>query len=211
MASIHTPSPDDILSPRGKRSTQYTAIAPRLETLSGKRIGLLDNKKSNADLLLDEVGRVLERDYGARIVVRRQKHETARAASSYGYIEELVGSVDAVVNAYGDCGSCTSWSIHDSVDLEKRGIPVATINTDEFASLGQFDAIAKGVPGLPIVTVPHPVGDNVESEIRRKAREAVANIVSVLTGDHEEIEQTYTNRYIMRAAVDREDGHLCAL
>ena len=34
--------------------------------------------------------------------------------------------------------SCTSWCVHDSVDLERRGAPVATINTSEFASLGRF-------------------------------------------------------------------------
>jgi hypothetical protein len=210
MSSARTPSPDDILSPRGRRNSQYAAIAPRLKTLTRKRIGLLDNKKSNADIFLDEVGQVLERDFGARIVVRLQKNETARAASIYGYIEDLVGSVDAVVNAYGDCGSCTSWAIHDSVDLEKRGVPVATINTDEFASLGQFDAVAKGLPGLPIITVPHPVADNLEREIRQKARDAVPHIVAVLMGDAAEIEQAYTNRYIVQAAAQRKEGLLCA-
>ncbi|MBG6120147.1 MULTISPECIES: UGSC family (seleno)protein [unclassified Sphingobium] len=202
---------NDILSPKGRANYSISPIAPRLTDLRGKRIGLLDNKKANADIVLDELGRVLEAEYGATVVLRLQKPDTARPASGYGYIDRLVDGVDAVINAYGDCGSCTSWCIHDSVDLEKRGIPVATINTDEFASLGQFDAIAKGLPGLPIVTVPHPIGDNLEPEARAKARDAAGGIVAALTGDARDVEQSFTNRYITRDAADRKEGLVCAL
>lgn len=202
---------DDILSPRGRANHAISSIAPRLSDLSGKRIGLLDNKKSNADIVLDELARVLTAEYGAAITLRLQKPDTARPASAYDYIDQLVEGADAVINAYGDCGSCTSWCVHDSVDLEKRGVPVATINTDEFASLGQFEAIAKGVPGLPIVTLPHPVGDNLEQEARAKARCAVARIVEALTGDAQLVEQSFTNRYITRDAAERKEGLVCAL
>ncbi|MFH1484807.1 MAG: hypothetical protein ABIH46_01945, partial [Chloroflexota bacterium] len=40
------------------------------------------------------------------------------------------------------------------MELEKRGTPVATYCEGGFASLGQVEATALGVPSLPIVKIP---------------------------------------------------------
>jgi hypothetical protein len=37
-------------------------------------------------------------------------------------------------------------------------VPTATICTDEFVSLGRTEARALGMPGLPLVVIPHPLG-----------------------------------------------------
>lgn len=183
-----------LLNPVGARVAERGPIAPRLKSLQGTTIGLLDNTKKNADHLLREVGEILVRDHGVRAVVSRRKISSSPAAPAE-MLDDLA-RCDAVINAYGDCGSCASWCIHDGVTLEKRGIPTATVNSDAFVVLGQHEAIALGVPGLPIVTVPHPMGDVPVEEVRRRAAAMVAQVIHVLTSDAEALESEYTDRFI---------------
>ena len=132
-------------------------------------------------------------------------------ASVAAMLDELVARCDAVINAYGDCGSCTSWCIHDGVTLEKRGIPTATVNSDAFVVLGQMEAVALGVPGLPIVTVPHPMGDVKADEVRRRAEAMIAQLVAVLTGDAAALESEYTDRFISDSDSFARAGMACEI
>src|SRR3546814_4244795 len=87
-----------------------------------------DLTKKNADLLIKTAGEILIRDHGVLDVIYRRKISSSPAAPA-AMLDELA-QCDAVINAYGDCGSCTSWCIHDGVKLEKRGVPTATVNSD---------------------------------------------------------------------------------
>lgn len=188
-------APDDvILSPLGKPGDQPTyALAQRLNGIAGRRIGLLDNSKQNATSFLDEVASLL-RDLGARDVVYRLK--VSAAVSAGDTLHELASSCDAVVNAYGDCGSCTSWCVHDSVDLERLGVPVATINTNEFVTLGRFEAASLGIPNLPIVVIPHPIGSLPANRVREHARVAFDDILEVLTRQSDELAPAYVRAIV---------------
>jgi hypothetical protein len=185
---------DFLLDPVGERDIVRQPIAPRLSGLAGRKIGLLDNTKKNADILLKEVGEILLADHGVTEVIYRRKVGSSPAAPAE-MLDEMA-SCDAVINAYGDCGSCASWCIHDGVTLEKRGIPTATVNSDAFVVLGQHEAVALGLPGLPIVTVPHPMGDVPAAEVRRRAAAMVAQVLHVLTTPAETLETEYTDRFI---------------
>jgi hypothetical protein len=48
-------------------------LAPRLPSLQGKRIGILDNGKANADVLMLAVARILQERHGAGEIVKREK------------------------------------------------------------------------------------------------------------------------------------------
>jgi len=183
-----------LLDPVGERDIVRVPIAPRLASLRGRRIGLLDNTKKNADILLRAVGEILQAEHGVAEVIYRRKIGSSPAAPAE-MLDELA-ACDAVINAYGDCGSCASWCIHDGVTLEKRGIPTATVNSDAFVVLGQTEAIALGLPGLPIVTVPHPMGDVQAEEVRRRAAAMVAQVLHVLTTPADDLETEYTDRFI---------------
>lgn len=199
-----------LLSPLGERDVERHPIAPRLATLAGKTIGLLDNTKKNADLLIKTAGDILMREHGVAAVIYRRKIGSSPAAPA-AMLDELVARCDAVINAYGDCGSCTSWCIHDGVTLEKRGIPTATVNSDAFVVLGQMEAVALGVPGLPIVTVPHPMGDVKADEVRRRAEAMIAQLVAVLTGDAAALESEYTDRFISDSDSFARAGMACEI
>jgi hypothetical protein len=60
---------DPTAEPRAVRAT----LAPRLDTLAGKRIGILDNGKANAGTLMLAVAEILQTRYGAGEIVKRNK------------------------------------------------------------------------------------------------------------------------------------------
>ena len=48
-------------------------LAPRLDSLKGKRAGILDNGKANAGTLMLAVTRILQERYGVTEVIKREK------------------------------------------------------------------------------------------------------------------------------------------
>ncbi len=187
-------SAKDVLNPVGTVQTDEQPITDRVESLEGATVGFLDNAKTNADVFLEHVSEILVEEYGVDELIHRSKDNTAIPAGSIA--RNLASECDAVVNAYGDCGSCTSWCIYDSVDLEKRGTPAATVNSDEFVRLGQSESRSLGIPALPILTVEHPMGDVAEEIVRDRARGAVDEIVHILTADAEELMDEYDEKYL---------------
>lgn len=185
---------DEILSPVGRVRTDERPITTRLESLEGKTIGFLDNAKTNADVFLAEVSRILTEEYGVAETVHRSKDNTAIPAGSIA--SYLATNCDAVVNAYGDCGSCTSWCVYDSVDIEGRGTPVATVNSNEFVRLGQSESRSLGMPSLPILTVEHPMGDVSEDVVHERVAGAIDEILHILTEDRERLTEEYGEKYL---------------
>jgi hypothetical protein len=183
-----------ILDPSGEGIAETNSIAERLGGLEGKTIGLLDNCKTNANVFLNEVGEILQAEYGVEAVVSRRKDKSSIPAGDI--ISYLVKRCDAVVNAYGDCGSCTSWTVHDSIELEMQGVPTATVESEEFVKLGQSETQSLGMPGLPFVTVPHPMGSVEEEVARERSHDAMAQIEKLLTIDRQVLEEEYTNKFL---------------
>ena len=88
-----------LYDPTAEPRTVVTPLAPRLESLAGKRAGILDNGKANAGtLMLAVVDRLKER-YGVTDVVKRDKPvagpplpEVVDALAQCDFV--LVGSAD---------------------------------------------------------------------------------------------------------------------
>jgi len=53
-------------------------LAPRLESLAGTRIGILDNGKANAGVLMLAVTKILQERYGVGEIVKRSSSATSR-------------------------------------------------------------------------------------------------------------------------------------
>jgi cysteine synthase len=60
---------DPTAEPRAFEAT----LAPRLTTLAGKRVGILDNGKANAGTLMLGVAKVLQERYGVTEIIKREK------------------------------------------------------------------------------------------------------------------------------------------
>jgi hypothetical protein len=75
--------------------------APRLPTLEGTRVALLDNKKGTADRLLKRVGELLVDRYDVAATDHVVKLIYSRRADT-DLIDQLASNYDAVVTAVGD-------------------------------------------------------------------------------------------------------------
>lgn len=176
-------------------------LADRLDSISGVRIALFSNTKKNADHFLRGIGERLESDYGVEVsdVVYKDVATSAADEDVYDRLREY----DAVLTAYGDCGSCSSWTMHDAFQLEDAGVPTVVFCSDEFTTLCQFEAENQGAPGLPIVEFAHPIADLDPDTVidERVTDEVVDRAVEALTTSPSELEEIYQGLYTEESGV----------
>jgi hypothetical protein len=84
--------------PIGEVDTQSRKLAPRLKSVRGARVGILDNCKEFADVVLRGVADVLESEHGVASVKFWQKSYLGIASP---YAREMAAECDAVVNGVG--------------------------------------------------------------------------------------------------------------
>ena len=75
--------------------------APRLPSLAGTRLGIIDDSKKNADVLLEELVELLRTRYEISDVKWHRKPSASRPADPSA-IRELAESCDSVIVAVGD-------------------------------------------------------------------------------------------------------------
>ena len=75
--------------------------APRLASLAGTRVGLIDDSKRNADVLLEELADILRTRYEISGVKWHRKPSASRPADPEA-LKELVEECDSVIVAIGD-------------------------------------------------------------------------------------------------------------
>lgn len=90
-----------IYDPRGSVAAQAREISPRVSSLPGLRLGVLDNTKWNANKLLREVRDQLTATHGFGAVNYYRKEAFSRFADPK-LIERIRAESDIVVTAIGD-------------------------------------------------------------------------------------------------------------
>jgi hypothetical protein len=177
-----------VLIPTGAPQTGSIPTAPRPKSLKGVRVALLDNGKEFSDVVLDAVAETLKRDHGVTDIKFWRKGFPAKGAP---FIEEMAAESDVAISGVGHCGSSSPWSVIDAVNLEKAGVPTVALISRSFCPLGQIVGRGMGHQGLPIVMLPHPIGEADESRISQKGTDAVAECVRLLTTDATKVGDEY--------------------
>src|SRR3546814_18667859 len=101
------------------------------------------------------VGKILVDRYGVAEVKLFRKDALSKPAPAE-VLDELVANCDFAVTGIGDCGSCSTNSVHDGIQIEKRGIQAVAVCTEAF--LPGLDALTP-MPGLTdsqFAVVPKP-------------------------------------------------------
>jgi len=75
-------------------------LAPRPMDLAGKVVGLLDNTKEQADVILETVAEALRARFGVADVIIRRKEYFSRAASE-ALLDEMANKVQVAAAALG--------------------------------------------------------------------------------------------------------------
>lgn len=158
-----------LFDPRGIVEASHTPIAPRVAALDGLRLAILDNSKWNANKILRTSLAQLAETYAFGKVNYYVKHSFSKDAD-VEQIDEIARDNDIVLTAIGDCGSCCSCCIRDSVALERRGLPSAAIITTEFEKETVLTRRALGMEGLIPVVIDHPVSSITQAEVEARAK-----------------------------------------
>ena len=67
-------------------------------------------------------------------------------------------------------------------ELRKRGLVTAVICSGPFMKLGQAQARTFGVPDLPLIEIPHPLGGLGIESVQGRAEVAVPQLVNLIKG-----------------------------
>ena len=66
------------------------------------------------------------------------------------------------------------------VELRKNGLLTAVICSDAFLDLAKTQARVFGVPDLPLVMIPHPLGGLSPEAVKGRADVAIPQVVSLI-------------------------------
>ncbi len=92
-------APRKVLDPTGERTLDVRERLPRLATLSGATVGLLDISKARGDVFLD---RLAERLVGEGATVLRFRKPTFTKPAPVDLRQEIATRCDAVIEALAD-------------------------------------------------------------------------------------------------------------
>jgi hypothetical protein len=156
-----------------------TDVSPRLTTLAGRTIGIVNNSWHCMDVVTEELRTALYTDYavGEVVEVKISAAQTLPAPE----LERLAATCDAVVVGIGTCGSCSRWVLHDAMELERHTVPTVSLFTKVFEQLARTVRDHEGFPGLPLAILPHPLNPLPDDQIRAAANAAVREIAESLT------------------------------
>ena len=170
----------EFLDPTGHSSGNVIPTAPRVKEVNGLTVGLLDNGKTNAAKFLDMVAEILIERHGVKSAKMFQKEALSKPALAET-LEALARESDFVVTGIGDCGSCSTNSVHDGIEIEKLGVPAVAVCTEAFRVGLDSLTRMRGMPDYKYAIVPHPLGVLFDDELRGRAELAASQIISILT------------------------------
>ncbi len=180
-------SPIQIYRPDGDVRSISHLQAPQVDTLAGYRIAVLDNGKPNAALVMTEAARYLAERVGATLALVIKKGPGGRSANAAipcapDVFARVVAEADIAITGAADCGSCSAYSVSDTIQLEQAGVPTVVVTTTRFERVVDTLATNGGMPSIRKLVLDHPIGGADRLTLEARARDAVDPLVQLLTG-----------------------------
>lgn len=168
----------EIVDPAAGEGRDPVAEVGPLGGLRGRRIAVLDVTKVRSEAFAARLARALEAE-GAEvergIVLPAQRASDAELA-------ELGRRCDGAVLALADCGTCTSWTMFDAIELHRHGCRAVMVTTSALLPTVAALAGRLGMAGLPVVEVSRPNRDQTVEEIDRTATLVAPAVAAALAG-----------------------------
>jgi hypothetical protein len=141
------------LDPTGTRHSDQAGrcAAPR-RPLAGARVGLVSNGLGRTVDLLTQVHQLLRESAGVgeAFLIRKPERSTPPTPEDW---QRLLAEADVAISGFGGCGSCSTRSIRDAMELEWEGIPsVALVHEDMLPGVRAMTRLA-GMPDYRYVVV----------------------------------------------------------
>jgi hypothetical protein len=144
---------------------------------------VLDNGKPNGagdDRAAGRSARALAR---VSLVTKKGPGRSANAAipCAPDIFEQVLAQADVVITGTADCGSCTAYSVYDTIELEKAGRPCVVVTTTQFAPIAATMAANFGLPDARTLVLDHPIGGTGRATLEGWADAASDRLVELFT------------------------------
>jgi hypothetical protein len=180
-----------VLNPRGiAPQIHRVPMAPRLDSLDGKTIYIVDMMFPRTQQFFEEMQKLLSQKFPETRFELRQK-----TGSYFNNDPELWAEIKehghGAIMGIGQLDTCSPSVIIFCSILESMGLPTAPVITQAFPDLARKFAWKKGIPGLRFTFVPHPFA-NRSLEVHRNYltgndpinnRQVIAGLIDALTED----------------------------
>jgi hypothetical protein len=88
------------LDPRASVNPQDRALAPGLDSLEGKVVGIIDNGQANSTTMFQELAKLVQERFKPKEVIFKTKPTHMQGAPK-AMMEEIVNRCDAVITGLG--------------------------------------------------------------------------------------------------------------
>jgi hypothetical protein len=142
-------------------------------------VGILVNAFFDSEPFAEALGAALARRLPGTGVRLWNKGDPSTPAPAE-LVAEVAEASSVCIALIGHCGSCTGGTVRDAVNLARAGTPAVGLATELFAEHAAFIATAAGMPGVPLVILPHPVAGTGTEGFETIAEGAADEILSAL-------------------------------
>lgn len=176
-----------IYLPDAEPAPEKVSLAPSPPSLAGLRIAVLDNGKPNADFVMRAAAKHLAAQTGAILTLVTKNGPMGMSANAAiplapDRFDRICAEADIVITGTADCGSCTAYSVHDAIELEKAGKPTVVTTTTHFEQVASTLATSFGLPETRLFVLPHPFGATDEATLDEWAKAGTAQLAALFTG-----------------------------
>lgn len=147
-----------ILDPTAALADDIASPGPEVGALAGKTVGFRVDILWRSWDWVSEIWAEELRKEGATVKFWRSAGRTGAAGERAAKeLAEFIRSIDVAIVGLANCGSCTSWTIHDALRAAETGIPTVAICTKHFEDLGAALSKRGGRSGLRRFILPYPL------------------------------------------------------
>ena len=90
-----------VLNPAAEGAVASQTLAPRLGSLQGMTVGLIDNHKGNSDLYLAELADLFKKQFGVAEVINYRK-DSQSIPTPPEVLDDLASKCQAIIHAVAD-------------------------------------------------------------------------------------------------------------
>ena len=90
-----------VLNPAAEGTIASQKLAPRLTSLKGATVGLIDNRKRNSDVYLEELADLLKARFGVAKVINYKK-DSQSIPTPAEVLDDLASQCQAIIHAVAD-------------------------------------------------------------------------------------------------------------
>ena len=130
-------------------------LAIRPDTLAGQTLGIVANGLGDSESMFDAIAAALSGTDGLAGICKVVKHSVAVPPQPEQW-QELLAHATVAVTGFGGCGSCSTRSMRDALDLEAAGIPAVCIVHSALEPAVRAMARLVGADNYPVIVIDYP-------------------------------------------------------